>query len=72
MGDGRTYPRARKINGLAWVFVMHAVVVSICHQYIELSLGRDNIPGTNIEIDKPMRLVKSARNSRGPAISRDS
>jgi hypothetical protein len=27
-----TYPRARKIKGRACVFVMHVVVVSICHQ----------------------------------------
>jgi hypothetical protein len=30
------YPRARKIKGRACVFVMHVVVVSICHQHVEL------------------------------------
>lgn len=69
--DDRTHPRARKINGRVWVLVMQVVVVSICHQYIELSFGRDNIPGTNIGSGIPERLIKSARNSRGPAISRD-
>jgi hypothetical protein len=34
--DEMTYPRARKIRGRDWVFVIHVVVVSIYHQYTVL------------------------------------
>jgi hypothetical protein len=50
---------------------MHVVVVSICHQHVELWSGTKSILGTSTESGKPKRLAESAKSSKGPTISYD-